>query len=55
MALTSFLWIIAQVPLHTTNLIGLNLDPRGLEDAPPEIRLPPGVSPLPSDPNNIVN
>lgn len=34
----------AQVPLQTTNLIGLQLDPRGLEDPPPEIRLPPGVS-----------
>lgn len=31
------------MPLQTTNLVGLHLDPRVLDDAPPEIRLPPNV------------
>ena len=33
-------------PLQTANLIGYPLDPRGIDEPPPDIRLPPGVSDL---------
>ena len=32
-----------QRPLQTANLIGYNLDPRGMDEPPPQIRLPPDV------------
>lgn len=35
---------IQQRLIQTANLIGYNLDPRGMHEPPPEIRLPPGVS-----------
>jgi hypothetical protein len=34
---------VQQRMVQTTNLVGYNLDPRGLDEPPPDIRLPPNV------------